>query len=133
VAVGFGFLAKMLQAFLVLPAFALAYLISAPVPLGQRLLHLLGALGAVVVSAGWYLAVVALWRAADRPYIGGSQRTSLRELVFGYNGFGRITGNEVGSVGGSPGGGWGTTGWSRLFGSGMAGASRGSSPRRWWR
>jgi 4-amino-4-deoxy-L-arabinose transferase-like glycosyltransferase len=121
VAVGFGFLAKMLQAFLVLPAFAMAYLIAAPVPLGKRLLHLLGALGAVVVSAGWYLAVVALWPAADRPYIGGSQRNSLWELVFGYNGFGRITGDEVGSVGGSLGGGWGTTGWSRLFGSEMAG------------
>jgi 4-amino-4-deoxy-L-arabinose transferase-like glycosyltransferase len=121
VAVGFGFLAKMLQAFLVLPAFALAYLIAAPVSLGKRLLHLLGALAAVIVSAGWYLAVVALWPTADRPYIGGSQHNSLWELIFGYNGFGRITGNEVGSVGGAPGGGWGTTGWSRLFGTDMAG------------
>ncbi|MFD5094755.1 ArnT family glycosyltransferase [Amycolatopsis thailandensis] len=121
VAVGFGFLAKMLQAFLVLPAFALAYLIAAPASPGKRLLHLLGALGATIVSAGWYLAVVALWPAADRPYIGGSQENSLWELVFGYNGFGRITGDEVGSVGGSPGGGWGGTGWARLFGSEMAG------------
>jgi 4-amino-4-deoxy-L-arabinose transferase-like glycosyltransferase len=121
-AVGFGFLAKMLQAFLVLPAFALAYLIAAPVSLGKRLLHLLGALAAVVVSAGWYLLLVALWPAADRPFIGGSQTNSLWELAFGYNGFGRITGNEVGSVGGGArGGGWGFTGWSRLFGSEMAG------------
>ncbi|MEV5717826.1 glycosyltransferase family 39 protein [Amycolatopsis mediterranei] len=121
VAVGFGFLAKMLQAFLVLPAFALAYLVAAPVSLGKRLLHLLGALGATVTAAGWYLAVVALWPAADRPYIGGSQTNSLWELIFGYNGFGRITGDEVGSVGGGAGRGWGSTGLSRLFGSEMAG------------
>ncbi|WP_275295830.1 glycosyltransferase family 39 protein [Amycolatopsis sp. La24] len=121
VAIGFGFLAKMLQAFLVLPAFALAYLVAAPITLGKRLLHLLAGLGAVVVSAGWYLAVVALWPAADRPYIGGSQNNSLLELTLGYNGFGRITGDETGSVGGSPGGGWGSTGLFRLFGSEMAG------------
>ncbi|WP_020629496.1 glycosyltransferase family 39 protein [Amycolatopsis alba] len=120
-AVGFGFLAKMLQAFLVLPAFALAYLIAAPTSLGKRLLHLLGALSATLLSAGWYLAVVAWWPAADRPYIGGSQENSLWELVFGYNGFGRITGDEVGSVGGGGNGGWGGTGWDRLFGSEMAG------------
>ncbi|MBN9743831.1 MULTISPECIES: glycosyltransferase family 39 protein [unclassified Amycolatopsis] len=121
VAIGFGFLAKMLQAFLVLPAFALAYLVATPIALGKRLLHLLAGLGAVVVSAGWYLAVVALWPAADRPYIGGSQNNSLFELTLGYNGFGRITGDETGSVGGSPGGGWGSTGLFRLFGSEMAG------------
>ncbi|MEQ0560807.1 glycosyltransferase family 39 protein [Amycolatopsis sp. NEAU-NG30] len=120
-AVGFGFLAKMLQAFLVLPAFALAYLVAAPVPLGRRLLHLLGALAATLVSAAWYLVVVALWPAADRPYIGGSQTNSLWELVFGYNGFGRLTGDEVGSVGGGGGRGWGSTGLTRLFGSEMAG------------
>ncbi|WP_410589672.1 glycosyltransferase family 39 protein [Amycolatopsis sp. lyj-23] len=121
VAVGFGFLAKMLQAFLVLPAFALAYLVAAPVALGKRLLHLLGALAATIAAAGWYLVVVALWPAADRPYIGGSQTNSLWELVFGYNGFGRLTGDEVGSVGGGAGRGWGSTGLTRLFGSEMAG------------
>ena len=121
VAIGFGFLAKMLQAFLVLPAFALAYLVAAPTTVGKRLLHLLAGFAAVVVSAGWYLAVVALWPVADRPYIGGSQNNSLLELTLGYNGFGRITGDETGSVGGSPGGGWGSTGLFRLFGSEMAG------------
>jgi 4-amino-4-deoxy-L-arabinose transferase-like glycosyltransferase len=121
VAVGLGFLAKMLQAFLVLPAFAVAYLVAAPVSLGKRLLHLLGALVSVLVAAGWYLAVVALWPAASRPFIGGSQTNSLWELIFGYNGFGRITGDEVGSVGGGAGRGWGSTGLTRLFGSEMAG------------
>jgi 4-amino-4-deoxy-L-arabinose transferase-like glycosyltransferase len=119
IAVGFGFLAKMLQAFLVLPAFGLAYLIAAPTSIGKRLLHLLGALGATVAASGWYLVVVALWPVADRPFIGGSQTNSLWELVFGYNGFGRLTGNEVGSVGGGRGGDTGSL--TRLFGSQMAG------------
>ena len=39
-----------------------------------------------------------LWPAASRPYIGGSQTNSVVELIFGYNGLGRITGNETGSV-----------------------------------
>ncbi|MET8997390.1 glycosyltransferase family 39 protein [Amycolatopsis sp. NPDC004169] len=121
VAVGFAFLAKMLQAFLVLPAFGLVYLLAAPTSLGKRLLHLLGAVAAVLVSAGWYLVVVALWPVDSRPYIGGSQTNSLWELAFGYNGFGRITGDEVGSVGGGAGRGWGSTGLTRLFGSEMAG------------
>ncbi|MDT8914529.1 glycosyltransferase family 39 protein [Amycolatopsis sp. PS_44_ISF1] len=120
-AVGFGFLAKMLQAFLVLPAFGLAYLIAAPTTPGKRLLHLGAATGAVIASAGWYLAVVTLWPAADRPFIGGSQTNSLLELTLGYNGFGRITGDETGSVGGGAGGGWGSTGLFRLFGGEMAG------------
>ncbi|WP_026359962.1 glycosyltransferase family 39 protein [Amycolatopsis nigrescens] len=121
IAVGFGFLAKMLQAFLVLPAFALVYLVAAPTGMGKRVLHLLGAAVAVVFSAGWYLALVELWPAMDRPYIGGSQRNSLLELALGYNGLGRITGDEVGSVGGGMGRGWGQTGWSRLLGGEMAG------------
>ncbi|NIH84765.1 ArnT family glycosyltransferase [Amycolatopsis granulosa] len=116
-AAGFGFLAKMLQAFLVLPAFALAYLVAAPTSPGRRLLHLLGALGALVVSAGWYLAVVELWPASARPYVGGSQTNSILELTLGYNGFGRITGDEVGSLGGAQSGG----SWARLLGGEMAG------------
>ena len=55
----------------------------------------------------WWVAAVQLTPAADRPYIGGSQNNSLLNLIFGYNGFGRLTGNESGSVGGGPGGGAG--------------------------
>ena len=62
--------------------------------------------------------------ASARPYIGGSQHNSILELILGYNGFGRLTGNETGSVGGGGGGGtgmWGQTGWSRLFDSEIGG------------
>ncbi|MDS0136321.1 MULTISPECIES: glycosyltransferase family 39 protein [unclassified Amycolatopsis] len=122
VALGFGFLTKMMQAFLVLPAFGLAYLLAAPTSLGKRLLHLGGAVVALVVSAGWYIALVDLWPTASRPYIGGSEGDSLLELALGYNGLGRIFGGE-GNGGGMGGGGMGgntgfggSTGLFRMFG-----------------
>ena len=115
--VGFGFLAKMLQALLVVPAFGLVYLFAGPPRFGKRVWQL--ALGAVamVVSAGWWIAAVQLTPASARPYIGGSQNNSLWNLMFGYNGFGRLTGDETGSVGGGTRGGgrWGATGLFRLF------------------
>jgi 4-amino-4-deoxy-L-arabinose transferase-like glycosyltransferase len=115
VLVGFGFLTKMLQAFIVLPAFVAVYAIAAPATWRKKIVDLLSAFAAMLLSLGWYVAVVELVPASWRPYIGGSQTDSLLELVFGYNGFGRITGNQVGSVGGGQGGGWGTTGITRMF------------------
>ncbi|MGV1037837.1 MAG: glycosyltransferase family 39 protein, partial [Candidatus Nanopelagicales bacterium] len=123
--IGTGFLTKMLQAYLVVPAFALAYLVAAPTSVRKRLVHLVLAGVALVVSSGWWVAIVELIPAADRPYIGGSQNNSVLELIWGYNGLGRITGNETGSVGGAPNGAgssmWGPTGWDRMFGSQMGG------------
>jgi 4-amino-4-deoxy-L-arabinose transferase-like glycosyltransferase len=122
--VGLAYLTKMLQAFLVLPTLALTYLLfaSATVSLGRRLLHLLAAFGAMLAAAGWWIAIVELVPASMRPYIGGSQTNSILELTFGYNGLGRLSGNETGSVGGGGmaggnGGGsmWGSTGVFRLF------------------
>jgi 4-amino-4-deoxy-L-arabinose transferase-like glycosyltransferase len=117
--VGFGFLTKMLQALLVVPVFALVYLVAAPVPLRRRIGQLVAAGVALLVSAGWWVAIVELIPAADRPYIGGSRNNSVLDLIFGYNGFGRITGNETGSVGG--GNGWGPTGWGRMLESDIGG------------
>jgi 4-amino-4-deoxy-L-arabinose transferase-like glycosyltransferase len=96
---GFAFLTKMLQGFLVLPGFALAYLVAGPPRLGKRLLQLLAGAAAIVASAGWWVAIVQLTPAADRPYIGGSTDNSVLQLALGYNGLGRLTGNETGSVG----------------------------------
>jgi 4-amino-4-deoxy-L-arabinose transferase-like glycosyltransferase len=117
--VGFGFLAKMLQALLVVPALAAAYLLAAPQPWWTRVRQVLYGGVALVVAAGWWIMAVQLTPAADRPYIGGSQNNSLWNLIFGYNGFGRLTGNETGSVGGGGGaaGNWGPTGLTRLFNS----------------
>ncbi|EWC64033.1 glycosyl transferase, family 39 [Actinokineospora spheciospongiae] len=116
-AIGFAFLTKMLQAFLVLPAFALVYLVAAPTGLGRRVAHLARALAAVVVSAGWYVALVELWPADSRPYIGGSTDNSLLELALGYNGLGRVLGGEGngGGGGGANTGFGGETGLLRMF------------------
>jgi 4-amino-4-deoxy-L-arabinose transferase-like glycosyltransferase len=119
--IGFAFLAKMLEAFLVVPAFGLVYLLAAPGRLPRRARQVLLGAVSLVVSAGWWVLAVQLTPAADRPYIGGSQDNSLWNLIFGYNGFGRLTGNETGSVvaGGGRGGAWGPTGITRLFGADM--------------
>ncbi|WP_414506577.1 ArnT family glycosyltransferase [Streptomyces sp. NEAU-L66] len=124
---GLGFLTKTLQAWLILPPLAVVYACCAPVAVRRRFGQLLLAGLALVVSGGWWVAIVELWPAASRPYIGGSQTNSFLELTFGYNGFGRISGNETGSVGGGGGrpggggGGWGETGITRLFSSDMGG------------
>ncbi|MEU4239593.1 glycosyltransferase family 39 protein [Actinoplanes sp. NPDC026619] len=120
--IGFAFLAKMLQALLVVPAFGLAYLIAGPPKLGKRFIQLLLAFVAIVVSAGWYIAIVELVPASARPFIGGSQNNSILELALGYNGLGRLSGDETGSVGGGGGGsGWGETGLLRMFDSSQGG------------
>ncbi|AKK29859.1 glycosyltransferase family 39 protein [Mycobacterium sp. EPa45] len=115
VAVGVGFLAKMMQAFLVLPALGAVFLIAADAPLRTRFVRLAAAVGALVVSGGWYLLLVALWPPAARPYIGGSQHNSIVELTLGYNGLGRITGAETGGLGNMN----SDVGWARLFGAEM--------------
>jgi hypothetical protein len=126
VAVGFAFLTKQLQAFVILPVLVGVYLYASPRRIGTRFLHLLGALGTLILSAGWWVAIVSLVPASMRPFIGGSQTNSFLELTFGYNGFGRLTGNETGSVtgggggrgGNAAGGGmWGETGIGRMFSS----------------
>ena len=88
------------------PRSALAYLVAAPATIGGGSRHLAAALGALIVSGGWWVLLVDAVAGGDRPYIGGSQTNSVLELALGYNGFGRLTGDEVGSVGGG-GGGWG--------------------------
>ncbi|MFF1511652.1 ArnT family glycosyltransferase [Streptomyces sp. NPDC058326] len=127
VAFGFAFLAKTLQAFLILPPLALVYGVCAPGAIGRRIGRLGLAGLALLVSAGWWVALVELWPESSRPYVGGSQSNSFLELTFGYNGLGRINGNEVGSVGGGGGGGgagggrWGETGIGRMVNDSVGG------------
>ncbi|MEJ7650554.1 MAG: glycosyltransferase family 39 protein [Nakamurella sp.] len=96
--IGFAFLAKMMQAFLVIPFFALAYLVAGPPKLLKRIWQTLAA-GAAMIAGGWWVLIVQLWPAASRPYIGGSQTNSVWDLMFGYNGLERLSGDQVGSVG----------------------------------
>ncbi|MFE7123748.1 ArnT family glycosyltransferase [Streptomyces sp. NPDC057617] len=120
VAMGFAFLTKTLQAFLILPPLALVYAVCAPTSLRRRAGQLGAAALALVVGGGWWVAIVELWPADSRPYIGGSQNNSFLELTFGYNGLGRINGEEAGSVGGGGRGG-GETGLGRMFSDSVGG------------
>ncbi|MFF8292769.1 ArnT family glycosyltransferase [Streptomyces sp. NPDC016309] len=131
VAVGLAFLTKTLQALLILPPLAVVYAVCAPARPLRRLGQLALAGLAMVVSGGWWVAVVELWPASSRPYVGGSRTNSFLELTFGYNGLGRLNGDETGSVGGGGaggaggggrgGGGWGETGAGRMFGDAVGG------------
>lgn len=92
---GMAFLTKMMQASLVVPAFAGSYLLAAPAPLRQRIRQLSLAALALVVSSAWWPLIVQLTPSADRPYVGGTTDNSIVNLIFGYNGVGRLSGDEA--------------------------------------
>ena len=101
--VGLGFQAKMLQAWIVLPALAIGYLLAAPVRLRRRLWQL-GVAGVVMlaVSVSW-IALYTFTPASDRPYVDGSTNNSAIASVFGYNGLERFGVNVKGAVTSGPG------------------------------
>jgi 4-amino-4-deoxy-L-arabinose transferase-like glycosyltransferase len=125
--VGLGYLTKQLQVTLILPALAVAYLAAAPVRLRTRCWQLGAALAAAVAGAAWWVLLVQWWPTNDRPWIGGTTHNSVVELTLGYNGFGRLSGDEPGSTAGlalGPANGqqtaaslhmWGVPGIGRLF------------------
>jgi 4-amino-4-deoxy-L-arabinose transferase-like glycosyltransferase len=94
VLVGLGFLTKYLQAYMVLPAFALVWLVCAPGSVRRRLGGLLASGLVVAASSLWWVAIVELIPTGSRPYIGGSVTNSAVELLLGYDGIGRIFGNR---------------------------------------
>jgi len=90
VIVGVGFNVKMLQAYMVIPAIYLVYLLSSAVSLKKRIIHLIcGTLVLLVVSFSWTI-VVDLIPAANRPYVGSSTNNSELELIIGHNGLERL-------------------------------------------
>jgi 4-amino-4-deoxy-L-arabinose transferase-like glycosyltransferase len=93
--IGFAFLAKMLQAFLVVPGFGLAYLWAGPARIWRRVWQLCLSGAGIVVGAGWWVLIAQLTLAADRPYFGGSINNNILELAFGYNGLGRLDGSAA--------------------------------------
>lgn len=114
--IGLGFLTKALQVLLVVPFFGLGYVLFANTTLRRRIVGAIVGVGAMLLSAGWWVAIVELIPASMRPYIGGSQDNSFLSVTFGYNGLGRLSGSEVGSVGGGQRGpGSGTESITRLF------------------
>lgn len=122
--VGLGFLTKQFQVLLIVPGFALALFAFSPTPWSRKLLDAAVSIGSILLASGWWVALTVLVPSGSRPFIGGSQTDSFLELTFGYNGLGRLTGDETGSVvpggGGGQGGMWGETGIGRLLGSDFA-------------
>ncbi|MET7570276.1 glycosyltransferase family 39 protein [Streptomyces sp. NPDC005492] len=122
VAIGFAFNTKMMQAYVVLPAFFLVYLWATNLSLGKRIRNLAVATVALIVSSAWWMVIVDLIPASSRPYIGGSTDNTVWDLVIGYNGFGRIFGasSSVGSQGNGASFG-GSSGLYRMFNEIMGG------------
>jgi 4-amino-4-deoxy-L-arabinose transferase-like glycosyltransferase len=119
--VGLAFTTKTLEAFIVLPALALAYLWCGSPRLRRRVLQLVWATVALVVASGWWVAIVELWPASSRPYLGGSTDNSELNLIFGYNGLSRITGSSSGGGGGGGATFGGARGILRMFNAELGG------------
>ena len=121
VLVGLAFNTKMLAAGVVVPGLALAYLLFANASWRRRLWHLAVAGGILAVLSSAWIAAVDLTPAADRPYVGSTTDNSALSLALGYNGLGRVTGQEGGtSTGGGLGGAFsGTPGLFRLLNSAL--------------
>ncbi|MCD1258932.1 glycosyltransferase family 39 protein [Paenibacillus athensensis] len=103
--VGIGFNIKMLQAYMVLPAMYVLFMLSYKAAWRKKIGVLSGATALLlVVSLSWAIVVDAI-PATKRPYIGSSQSNSVLELALGYNGIARLTGNggPGGGRGGAPG------------------------------
>jgi 4-amino-4-deoxy-L-arabinose transferase-like glycosyltransferase len=102
VLVGVAFNIKMLQILLVVPAFAVLYLIAAPSHWRTRLLNAGGAILVVLlVSVPWVMAV-ELTPPDQRPYVGGSTNNTVSDLIFGYNGVARLWGDDFTYYSGAP-------------------------------
>src|SRR6185437_2525671 len=102
--IGLGFNIKMLEAYLVVPAFAAIYLLGAPLRWRARLWRLaLAGVVMVALSLAWVIAV-DLTPASARPFVGSCGTNSELDLALGYNGIERLLGMFFGRGGASTGG-----------------------------
>ncbi|GAA0602072.1 glycosyltransferase family 39 protein [Kutzneria viridogrisea] len=88
--VGLAFQVKMAQAFLVLPGLFGAFLLSGHGTLLARLGRTAVSTVVTLAVSGTWVLLVALTPASARPYVDGSTHNSVWEMVFVYNGFGRL-------------------------------------------
>jgi 4-amino-4-deoxy-L-arabinose transferase-like glycosyltransferase len=118
---GLAFETKLLQGFLVLPAFAITYAITGRGSWRRRLAGLVVAAVSVIVASVWWVVPMTLLPASSRAFVGGSSDGTALNLVLGYDGLARVFG---GSAGGGQGNGAnfsGTPGLLRLFNSELGG------------
>ncbi|MDV3428045.1 MAG: glycosyltransferase family 39 protein [Bacillota bacterium] len=99
--VGVGFNIKMLQAYMIIPAVYISYLMYSGISLKKRIINLIaGSLILASVSLCW-AAAVDLVPASYRPYVGSSSNNTEMELIFGHNGLERLT-SSTGNMGQMP-------------------------------
>ncbi|BDB00231.1 ArnT family glycosyltransferase [Clostridium botulinum] len=103
--VGIGFNIKMLQAYMIIPAIYITYLLSNAVSFKKRIVHLMvGTIILILVSLSWGF-IVDLVPEGNRPYVGSSTNNSVMELIIGHNGLERLgIGSKSTQGGGAPGG-----------------------------
>jgi 4-amino-4-deoxy-L-arabinose transferase-like glycosyltransferase len=129
--VGLGFNTKMLAALIMTPALALAVILGTS-GWATRLRRVAVLAGTSLAFSLPWMVIVDLWPASSRPYVGGSTNNTVRNLVFGYNGIGRVDGSgQLGGGGGGrapfgklggPGGVFGGgPGWLRMFSDAVGG------------
>ena len=99
--VGLGFNTKMLAALIVTPALALA-VVAGTKGWGPRVRRVLVLAGSSLAFCLPWMVTVDLWPSSGRPYVGGSTNNTVRDLVFGYNGIGRVDGQGQIGGGGAP-------------------------------
>jgi 4-amino-4-deoxy-L-arabinose transferase-like glycosyltransferase len=90
VLLGLGFNVKMLQAYMIVPAVYLTYLVFSKEKFKKRMVSCaLSVMLLLMVSFSWVIAV-DLTPTENRPYVGSSGTNSALMLAFGYNGIGRL-------------------------------------------
>jgi len=95
VLVGLAFNIKFLQAYMVIPAFGLVYLLGSSLRWRTKLVYLAVALGVLLVVSLCWITIVNLTPAAQRPFVGSSPTNSELDLAFGYNGAFRLNADST--------------------------------------
>jgi 4-amino-4-deoxy-L-arabinose transferase-like glycosyltransferase len=122
VLVGLAFETKLLQAYLVLPAFAITYAIAGRGSVRRRIAGLVVAAVSVTLASAWWIVPMTLLPLTARAFVGGSTDGTALNLVLSYDGLGRIFGQGAGGGGGGGGASFsGAPGILRLFNSELGG------------
>ncbi|MFT8315828.1 MAG: glycosyltransferase family 39 protein [Clostridium sp.] len=107
VLVGIGFNVKMLQAYLVVPAIYITYLLATTISIKRRIINLVvGTVVLIAVSLSWALVVDSV-PTSSRPYVDSSTNNTVLELIIGHNGaerFSLSSSDKGNGGGGAPGG-----------------------------
>ncbi len=100
--VGIGFNIKMLEAYLVIPAIYITYLLATNVSIKKKIIHFaIGTVVLIAVSLSWAI-VVDLVPASARPFVDSSTNNTVMELILGHNGSERLSFSSNAQNGGAP-------------------------------